>query len=309
MKPNTKKLTALIQGGLGAEKEISLTSGRAAAKALKELNIPFKTLLADHNLPKKLLALKPKRAFIALHGKYGEDGLVQALLEYLKIPYTGSGVMASAVSMDKVFFKQYMVQHKIPTPPFQMIDRQKKNQQKIKIPLPLVIKPSREGSSLGVSICRKKEDIPPALKKAGRRDHQIIIEPYIKGMETAFSFLDGKVLTPVEIKPKKGFYDYKNKYSRGATEYILPARLPKSTIKKCKNITLKAVKLLNIHSYARADFIIQEDRKPFLLEINTLPGLTKLSLFPKSAEHDGISFNKLIQKILKQARLDYENIS
>ena len=308
---NNCKKVALIQGGLGAEREISLISAQAVAKALKALKIPYTLVSADKDLAVNLMELQPDCAFLAIHGKYAEDGLVQALCEYLKIPYTGSGVMASAVCMNKSFFKNYIHQCSLPTPKYQLINLEgisKIEVKDIQLPLPVVIKPSREGSSIGVSICHQSEELVPALQKAKKYDMQIIVEEYIKGMELACSFLNGKVLSPVEIRPKVGFYNYKNKYTSGATEYILPANLSQSVIEQCKTITFEVQKLLNIRSYCRADFIVQNNKIPLLLEVNTLPGLTELSLLPKSAKYDGIEFINLIQQIVQGATLDYAGL-
>ena len=303
---------ALIHTGLGAESQVSCISAKAVASALDSLKRSYIMVSADEHLPVKLAELQPACAFLAVHGKYAEDGLVQALCEYLKIPYTGSGVMASALCMNKTFFKSYIDLHSIPAPDYQSFDLKKQSAEQaakaLQIPLPAVIKPSREGSSLGVSICHKPQDIKPALEKAKKYDTQILAEAYIEGMELACSFLDGKVLSPVEIQPKTGFYDYNNKYTAGATNYILPARLPEAVIEECRQVTMKVQKLLNISNYGRADFIIQNNKKPLLLEVNTLPGLTEHSLLPKSAQYDGINFPQLIEKILEGAGLDYAGL-
>ncbi len=309
VKNNNFKKVALIQGGLGAEREISLISGKAVAKALDALKISYTIVSADKDLAITLIQLQPDCAFLALHGKYAEDGLVQALCEYLKIPYTGSGVMASAVCMDKCFFKNYIHRCALPTPKYQILNLEgTSNVEEKDISLPVVIKPGREGSSIGVSICHQSADLVPALQKAKKYDTQVIVEEYIEGMELACSFLNGKVLSPVEIRPKTGFYNYENKYTSGATEYILPANLSQSVIEQCKEITFSAQQLLNIRSYCRADFIVQNNETPLLLEVNTLPGLTELSLLPKSAKYDGIDFINLIQQIVQGATLDYAGL-
>ncbi len=301
------KTTALIQGGLGAEKEVSLLSAHAVAQAFKALNIPFHVVECDKNIFQTLSRLKPERAFLAVHGKYAEDGTLQGLCEYLKIPYTGSGVLSSALCMDKSFFKDYISQHKIPTPDYQNITVSKTSIKKpnIQLSLPFVVKPAREGSTLGIGICQKKQDILPALKKAFQYDHKILLESYIKGRELAFSCLNGKVLTPVEVVAEGGFYDYKSKYQSQKTRYILPPKMDKAVLEEGRKMALRAFKLCHIRTYARADFIVQNNKKPLITEINTLPGLTKKSLFPKSAEKDGRPFNQLIEHILQKASLDY----
>ena len=301
------KMTALVQGGLGAEREISLVSARAVAKAFDELNIPYKVLSASKDIASQLSDLQPDLAFLAVHGKYAEDGALQGICEYLKIPYTGSGVLSSALCMDKCVFKDLIYRYKIPTPRYQNINFSNTDKKlKTNIPFPLVVKPSREGSSLGISICKKEEELKPALEKALKYDNKILLESYIKGRELAVSFVEGQALTPVEIVPDSAFYDYKSKYHSNKTKYILPPKLNKQLIQQCKKWVLKTADILHIHSYCRMDFIIQNNTAPLMTEVNTLPGLTNHSLLPKSAKYDGISFNSLILKILQGARLDYE---
>ena len=301
------KKIALIQGGLGAEREVSLMSASGVAGAFDKLGVSYTILDLDAHLIDKLSRLKPDLAFLAVHGKYAEDGILQGICEYLKIPYTGSKWLASALCMDKCFFKDYIVQYGIPTPQYQNLNMKGKKLEEIKIdiPFPLVVKPSREGSTLGISICKVQKDLVPALKKALQYDTKILIEKYIEGMELACSFLEEKNLTPVEIVPEKGFYDYKSKYQSKNTKYILPPRLGQNIIKRCDKIVRQITSILPIGNYGRIDFIIKNNIKPMVIEVNTLPGLTEHSLLPKSAKYDGISFNTLILKILKGANLDY----
>ena len=301
------KKVALIQGGLGAEREISLMSAKSVAKAFDELNISYTLIESDMNLTQNLKKLNPDCAFLAVHGKYAEDGTLQGICEYLKIPYTGSGILASALCMDKCFFKDYIFKHGIPTPDYQNLnlENQKPEEVEINIPFPLVIKPSREGSTLGISICKKKQELVPALKKALQYDKKILVESYIEGMELAGSLLNEKALTPVEIVPKTGFYDYISKYQSEETQYILPPRLDKEVLKQCKEIMCQTAHISQIRAYCRLDFIIKNNTSPLVLEMNTLPGLTTHSLLPKSAQYDGINFNTLVLKILQGARLDY----
>lgn len=300
------KKVALIQGGLGAEREVSFMSAKVVAKAFDELNISYTLIESDRNLAKNLEKLNPDCAFLAVHGKYAEDGTLQGICEYLKIPYTGSGVLASSLCMNKCFFKDYISKHGIPTPNYQNLNLEDQAPQEVEIniPLPFVIKPSREGSTLGISICKKKQELIPALEKALQHDKIILVESYIEGMEIAGSLLNKKALTPVEIVPKSGFYDYMSKYQSKETQYILPPRLDEKVIKQCKEIVCQTARIAQIRTYCRVDFIIK-DNSPLVLEINTLPGLTTHSLLPKSAQHDGINFNMLVLKILQEARLDY----
>jgi len=306
--PGTEQKTkiALIQGGLGAEREVSLLSAQAVARAFKALNISYQVVESDKDLVNKLYHLKPDKAFLAVHGKYAEDGTLQGICEYLKIPYTGSGVLGSSLCMDKCVFKNYLSWQNIPTPHYQVLKLENQKIQEVvpTVSFPLVVKPSREGSTLGISICKNKKELISALEKALSYDTKILLEAYIEGMELAVSFFNGKTLMPVEIIPQSGFYDYTSKYKAGKTQYILPPRLKKNIIKTCQNITQKVVKSLPIKTYCRADFIVR-DSLPLMTEINTLPGLTEHSLLPKSAQYEGIDFNTLILHILQATSLDY----
>ncbi len=321
MKPETMNLekikkVGLIQGGLGAEREVSLMSSQSVAKAFDELGILYTVLEADENIAKNLSKLKPDCVFLAVHGKYAEDGILQGICEYLKIPYTGSGVLVSALCMDKCFFKDYIYQKGIPTPPYQNLNLENipnalsldKEQSLPHLSFPLVVKPSREGSSLGISVCHTKQGWSLALKKAFQYDQKILVESYIEGMDLAVSFLNGQVLTPVEIVPGEVFYDYKSKYQSKKTQYLLPPRLDKKVIEKCKILVHQVADILPISNYCRVDFIVKNNICPLITEVNTLPGLTTHSLLPKSAQLDGIDFNTLILTILQGACLDYRTI-
>ncbi len=325
------KKIVLIQGGNGAESSISLMTGKKVAEALKELNIPFTPLEANSKLYSNLMKIRPDAAFLAVHGTYGEDGLLQGILEYLKIPYTGSGVLSSALCMNKNVFKQILLKNKILTAPFLFLNIQKNSYQvldfyglqkstienlqtelqkngTLSAPpfLPCVVKPNRSGSSIGVTICTSEGEWKTAIESALKVDHEILIEKYIKGVEIAVSYFDEKALTPVEIKPPRGFfYDFKRKYEKNQTQYILPPTLNPHTVEKLKTITLNVQNLYQVKTYGRIDFILDQNEKAYALEMNTLPGLTLLSLLPMSAKYDGISYNQLIQTILEKAALEY----
>lgn len=301
---------ALIAGGMGAERDVSQVTGKAFAKALEELKSDYEWVEAGPDLPGKLQSLRPAVALLALHGKYAEDGTVQGICEYLKIPYTGSGVMASAVCMNKYYSKQILRFHDLPTPGFEMCftERQPLESYKTKLKFPVVVKPSREGSTVGISIVQKPEDFQAALKLAAQFDKEILIEDFVPGMEITIPIFNDKALTPIEIVPKQGFYDYKNKYTAGNTEYILPPRMPQDAIKRCQEIALRAHQALQCRVYSRVDFRVSPDGSPYILEINTLPGCTPTSLLPKAAAHDGISFAQLIRTLVEKASLDYEGV-
>ena len=429
-KPLKGKKIAVIQGGPGPEKEISYKTARCVEKALQTLPCSHFTVEADHNLFQTLQREKPDLAFLAVHGIFGEDGCVQALCELLQIPYTSSGILASALCMDKLFFKHLLLKNKIPTPSFKAIppksediarggdglhgrnegdsrfrgndkrdgsdglsgkDRQGENDEKDgqskndggngkdkrdeedrvsgsdeqsekdklsgkdgirekdeesekgkqgeedglhgkdephgkdeqngeseqsgtdghgRIPpvekYPVVVKASHGGSTLGTYIVKNSNDLSIAVKKAADFGRSVFLEDYIpSGKEIAVSFLNGRFLTPVEIVPKSGFYDYKSKYEAGQTDYILPPRLDPLVTEKLKFISEKVIALTNVRGYARLDFIVEENGTAWLLEVNTLPGLTETSLLPKSAKYDGINFPELIEIILSLAETDY----
>lgn len=301
-----KKNIALVQGGLGLENEISFISAKAVARALDQLAYRYFIAEADQNLPQLLISKKPDLVFLAVHGVYGEDGLLQSLCEYLKIPYTGSGVLASSFCMDKIFLKNFFIKNKIPTPDFHIMDSSW-SPEKISS-YPVVVKSSHGGSSLGTYIVREEKDLLPSIEAAKKIGAKVFIEDYMtQCKEIAVSFLDGQVLTPVEIEPKGGFYDYKRKYVKGESSYFVPPRISPFVIEKMKSLSQKVFQSVGVRAYGRADFLLQDDKTPWLLEVNTLPGLTEHSLLPKSAQHDGIEFTQLIQKILQLADTDYKS--
>ena len=301
MKWKNKKI-AIVQGGPGPEREISLKTSQAVARVLEKEPCSYFFVEGDKNLPQKLLEKKPDVAFLALHGLFGEDGCAQAICEFLCIPYTGSGILTSSLCMDKLFFKKFLVKNKIPTPDFEEADENDNP-----FSFPVVVKSSHGGSTLGTYIVKTKKSLKEAVKKAkGFGGASVFVEQFIpEAKEIAVSFLDGRILTPLEIVPKGGFYDFKRKYTRGETEYFLPARLKPKVIERIKILSKKVMELAGVRGYGRLDFLIGKDNRPWLLEVNTLPGLTETSLLPKSANYDGISFSHLIKIILEKAQTDY----
>lgn len=307
VKKNKKKniKIALIKGGLGPESKVSLMSAKVISKAFDKLGYKYFTVTADHNLFQSLQSEKPDLAFLAVHGIYGEDGLLQSICEFLKIPYTGSGVLSSSLCMDKIALKKLLIKYKIPLPDFKLVSPNTKILKSISYPV--VVKSSHGGSSLGTYIVKNKKDLQPAIKKAKQMGASVFIEDYIKeSKEIAVPFLDGEILTPVEIKPKALFYDYKRKYEKNQSLYHIPPKLDPFVIEKIKSLAKKSFQIANVRSYARADFLIEKKQIPWLLEINTLPGLTEQSLLPKSAKYNGISFIELIDKITLSAQTDYQ---
>lgn len=304
------KKIALIAGGMGAEREVSLVTGQAFAKALDELGASYTWIDAGADLPAQLQNLKPDVALLALHGKYAEDGTVQGLCEYLKIPYSGSGVMSSALCMNKYFTKQILMFHQIPTARFKMffVGQDQAEGFNPDLGWPVVVKPSREGSTVGISIVKNPGDLLAAINLAAQYDREILIEEFIEGTEITVPVFDGRALTPIEISPKQGFYDYQNKYTAGSTEYILPPRLDSNLIVKAQKFALQAHEALQCRTYSRVDFRISKKGVPYVLEINTLPGCTSTSLLPKAAAHDGILFTSVIKKLVLSASLDYAGV-
>lgn len=304
-----KKKIALLQGGLSSEREVSLNTGKAFAGALDELSYDYRVIDVQEDLTDVLMKEKPDVALLALHGKYAEDGIVQGICEFLKIPYSGTGVLGSALCMDKVLSKQILGFNSIPTAEFEAVDSRKINfhtyQSKLKTPF--VVKPSRDGSSMGISICRDPKDLPAALELASGFDYEILLESFLEGPEVTVPILDDKALTPIEIVPHQGFYDYKNKYTAGNTEYILPPRITPEQVNEVQTLALKAHQVLRARVYSRVDFRFHQG-KAHVLEVNTLPGCTPTSLLPKSAKQDGISFAKVIEILVEKAGLDYAGV-
>ncbi len=301
---------ALIYGGYGAESEVSRVTAKAFSAALDQLGESYVEVEANAHLPAKLLELKPKLALLAGHGKYAEDGTLQGMCEYLRIPYTGSGVLSSALCMDKAFCKQLFEKHSLPTAKYQVFNskEQKIEDFQLELSLPIVVKPSRDGSSMGVTIVKTEEQFRPAIQEALLYDHYVIVEKFVEGKEVTVPVFKNATLDSVQIVPKKDFYNYENKYQAGKTDYILPANVEKNVADRMNEITIEACKILRVRSYARVDFILDKNDNPFIMEVNSLPGCTPTSLVPKAAAHAGISFKDFIKQIMDEATLDYEGL-
>lgn len=285
-------------GGLSEEREISLKTGASILKALKEKGYRAVGIDAGAGLPGALLRKKVEVAFIALHGRYGEDGCVQGLLEVMGIPYTGSGVRASSVAMDKAAAKQVFVFNGIPTPAFEVVSPGRKTPA---MKPPFVVKPSGQGSAIGVSVVEKKSAVAAALREAARHGNTVLVEEYIKGRELTVSILDGAALPIIEIRPREGFYDYANKYTRGRTDFVVPARLGKEVKKRVERESIAAYLALGCSGAARVDVMLGGKDTPYVLEVNTIPGMTELSLYPRAAEAAGLSYPALVEKMLMGA--------
>jgi len=295
-------------GGISAEREISLCTGKAIQRALLKKNYKVYPVDVNRSLAQTLLKKKIEVAFIALHGRWGEDGTVQGMLEIMQIPYTGSGVLASALALHKGTTKKILSYHRLPTADFQIISGEEIKQadfhRKIKIPLPLVIKPIAEGSTIGTSIIKQKKELPDACKHAAQFDQHILIERFIEGKEITTGILDSQAFPLIEIVPRDGFYSFQSKYTPGNTEYIIPARVKKGVALTIQQLAVKAYHAIGCEGAARVDLILSHQKsQPYILEINTIPGMTETSLLPMAAQYVGISFENLVEKILLTARL------
>jgi D-alanine-D-alanine ligase len=299
-----KKKILILSGGISKERLISLDTGLQVAKELKKNGYSVKISEPDIHLAKNINQFKPNVIFNALHGQFGEDGYIQTILEGFKIPYTHSGVIASSLAMDKEISKKIFIKNEINTPKFIRYSFDKKNLDLIKtienkLKFPVVVKPINEGSSVNVFICTKK-NITKILKSM-KSYKQIIIEEFIAGREIQVAIMGNKKLGAIELKPKRKFYDYQAKYNVNAkTEHIIPVKLSKNKLHEVMNMALKAHKVIGCKGVTRSDFKFYNN-KFYLLEINTQPGMTRLSLVPEIAKYKGITFIELIEWILKDA--------
>jgi len=298
------KKIAVLMGGLSAEREVSLKTGQAVLKALLENGCNAVAVDVGRDLPGQLRAVEAELAFICLHGRYGEDGTVQGMLEMMYIPYTGSGVMSSSMVMDKVVTKQLLLYHEISTPGFVVYRAGDDKAEVMKRcrHFPLVVKPAREGSTIGISIVHDQADLQAGLDEAMKHDDLVLIEDFIQGDEVTVSVLNNEPLPIIKIVPKSGFYDYESKYTPGQTEYLLPAPLEAVLYNRLQEVSVAACKALSCRGAARVDFMVRE-REFFCLELNTIPGMTETSLLPKAAAAAGVSFNVLVMQILADAGL------
>lgn len=292
---------AVLLGGISAEREVSLNSGKAVLEALirsgvnaeafdpKERNI---TELAQYD-----------RAFIVLHGRGGEDGAIQGVLEWLNIPYTGTGVQGSAIGMDKVKTKQVWAGHELPTAPYKIVNMESNVDEIIAaIGLPFIIKPVHEGSSIGMSKVEKKEDFSAAMSKASKHDAVVMAEKWITGNEYTIVLLNGQALPVISLQPPKevAFYDYEAKYKRNDTQYGIPCGLSEQDEKHLQALALQAFQAVGATGWGRVDAMQDEQGNFWLLEVNTVPGMTDHSLVPKAAQAVGYSFDELCVEILSQ---------
>ena len=300
-----KKKILILSGGISKERLISLDTGFQVAKELKKNGYKIKISEPNNNLEKNIKEFKPSVIFNALHGQFGEDGYIQTILEQYQIPYTHSGPIASSIAMDKEISKKIFINNKINTPKFIKYSFDKKKSTKLieqindELKFPVVVKPINEGSSVNVYICTKK-NITKILKSM-ESYKEVMIEEFIAGREIQVAIMGNKKLGAIELKPKRKFYDYDAKYNTNAkTQHIIPVEISRNKLNEVMNMALKAHKVIACRGVSRSDFKFYRN-KFYLLEINTQPGMTKLSLVPEIAAYKGISFIKLIEWILKDA--------
>jgi len=305
------KKVLVVFGGTSGEREVSLDSGRACIKALKKIGYRLSTFDPKQKPLHLIDKNKTDVIFNALHGKDGEDGVAQSYFEYLRIPYTHSGVISSYNAMNKVISKEIFKKNKIKSPEYFVLEKEDYNKIKLKksikrkkIKFPIVVKPINEGSSIGVKICKNILDLNKSTKSLFKKYTELIFEPYIGGQEIQVAVINGASLGAIELEPKRKFYDYKAKYSKAAkTKHIMPANLKKSKYKEVLQIAKRAHNALRCKGITRSDFKFFKNQF-YLLEINTQPGMTNLSLVPEIANYKGMSFENLVEKILLNASIN-----
>ena len=304
-----KQTIAVLKGGRSLERNISLKSGARVEKALKELGYSAAGIDVDARLVKRLKELKPDGVFIAMHGRSGEDGTVQELLDILGLPYTGSDVLPSIRCMDKVLSKHIFEADDIPTPTFHAFNRDAFQELGAvdtmpiiaeHLGFPIVVKPAAQGSALGIRFAHTVSELPAALISAFSFDNKVLLEKYVKGRELAVSILgrEPRALPVVEVRPKTDFFDFESRYTMGKAEYLAPAEIPDEVAAQASELSLRVFETLGCSGFGRVDIIMDEAGSLQVLEINTIPGFTETSLMPMAAEAAGISFNELVEEIL-----------
>lgn len=295
-----KQKIGVLWGGPSSERDISLKSGVCVLASLKKQGFKAFGIDVGRDFFRKIKGFD--MAFIAMHGKPGEDGTVQAVLEFMQIPYTGSGVAASAIGMDKILSKGIFIAGGIPTPPHYHDPESDPDRIIEYLGLPVVVKPRAEGSSVGVAIVKTRRQLAQDIAKTGRRFPDLFFERFIPGMTATCGILHDVPLPILEMVPKKyAFYDYKSKYTHGLTDYIIPARLPEPVYKKVQACALAAHRAIGAEGFSRVDFVVDGDGRPFVLEVNTIPGLLAESNLPLEARAIGLNYDELIYEILTTA--------
>lgn len=295
----SNKKIGVLYGGTSSEREISIKSGKAILSVLDKLKLNVCGIDVDKDIVKDIREKKVNVAYLALHGNLGEDGTIQGMLEMLGIPYTGCGVLASSISMNKDISKRLFKYTGILTPDWEML-RRFNSIPEIKI-YPVVVKPVSQGSTIGVSIVKEASELADAVEKAFKYDDSVLIEQFIEGKEITVGIMNGKALPIVEIIPKGHFYDFKSKYQKNGSKYIIPAKIPKKSYKVAQNNAEKLYDILSCKGVCRFDMIIDLNDKVWVLENNTIPGMTETSLIPCAVKSLSYSFEDLVLKILESA--------
>lgn len=291
---------AVLMGGRSAERQISLRSGNAVLAALQEQGIDAFSVDVDDTVSEQLLKQKCDRAFVILHGRGGEDGEIQGLLQAVNIPFTGSGIVGAVMSMNKRISKLLWQQQGLPTPKFIHISSTDQKEQLLaELGLPLIIKPVNEGSSIGMSKVTRAEDLAAAIELAFQYDSDVIAEQWIDGAEYTVSLLDGKALPVIRLKTPNAFYDFDAKYQANTTEYLCPCGLSEEQEAACQQLALKAFNALGMTGWGRIDVMANQQGDFYLLEANSIPGMTDHSLVPMAAKQAGLSFEQLVWQILQ----------
>ena len=298
---------AVLMGGLSSEREVSLASGAAVARGLEEAGHEVVRIDAGRDVDRRVREAAPDAAYVALHGRWGEDGTVQGLLEMLGVPYTGSSVLASALAMDKVLSRTVFAAAGIPIAPGAVLGAGDPPRLPDGADFPVVVKPADGGSSVGVAIVRDPGELAAATEAALRHSDRALVESLVAGAEINVAVLDGEVLGSVEIVPNAGeFYDYASKYDEGGSTHHVPPRLPERKVARLERIGLAAYDSLGCRGAARVDLMVPDRGDPAVLEVNTIPGMTDTSLLPEIAAHRGISFPRLVSRIVEGSRLNLE---
>ena len=294
---------AVLMGGPSAEREISLLSGNAVLKALVDMGVDAIGLdVSDASVLSDLQKHEINRVFIALHGRWGEDGVMQGALEVLGLPYTGSGVLGSAIAMEKGRCKFMWIGAGLPTPEFMLLGDEKDLElAELNIGFPMAIKPSREGSSLGVSKANSRDQLVRFWHAAKQLDDIVLAEKWITGTELTVAILNGRALPVIRLEAQGEFYDFDAKYISDETSYICPSGLPAELESVVQDLAVNAFNVASCHGWGRVDILLDEDLQPYLLEVNTVPGMTSHSLVPMAAKQSGLDFNQLVMQILETA--------
>jgi D-alanine-D-alanine ligase len=304
-----RRRVGVLMGGWSAEREVSLRTGEGVAAALEERGHAVTRLVWEADGPgvdELVRAACVDVAFLALHGRGGEDGCVQGLLELAGVPYTGSGVLASALAMDKLKAKELFRLHNVPTPPYYVATRAELDSiEEVhgSFGFPAIVKPRREGSSVGLAKCGNLGELADGIDRALAFDEHALVERFVKATEVHVGVLDGRVLGAIEVVPRDGLYDYRAKYTPGMTEYVCPPRLPSTRLRGVVNLAERAARALGCTGACRVDLLVTEGENEYVLEVNTLPGMTPTSLLPKIAAAAGIGYGALCEAILDGARL------